>query len=128
MSYQCQNCSRRTAMDETGARAARWIVWSGSTRGGQETTRIYCPTCAGRGSEDPNPPIWDAECATCHWRMSDADDWDEEEEPYTERDAQNWKQDHQCEPDVRIITPEEIEKERLRVTESRARSAAAVGS
>lgn len=104
---------------------AMWIIWSGTTVGGQETTRIYCPTCAGRAAEDPHEPTWDAECRTCDARMSD-EDWDEDE--FTEKDARNWEIDHQCQSDVRLITPEQIEQERLRHAESRARSAAAVGS
>jgi hypothetical protein len=125
MKYQCQNCPRTTAASEIAARAAQWIIWTGTTVGGQETTRIYCPTCAGRATEDPNPPTWDAECRTCDARMSD-EDWDEDE--FTEKDARNWETDHQCESDVRLITPEQIEQERLRHAESRARSSAAVGS
>ena len=135
MKHQCQNCPRSTAASEIAARAARWIVWSGTTIGGKETTRIFCPTCAGREAQDAHPPTWDAECATCHWRMSDADDWEDDDEPYTEKDARNWETDHQCEPDVRLITPEEIEQERARLSEAqdrakavKARSAAAVNA
>jgi hypothetical protein len=124
MKHQCQNCQRTTAAPEIAARTAGWIVWTGTTIGGNETTRIYCPACAGR--KDPEPPSWDAECRTCDARMSD-DAWDAED-PFTEKDARNWESDHQCESDVRVIKPEEIEQQRLRHAESRTRSAAAVGT
>jgi hypothetical protein len=125
MKLQCQNCPRTTAMSDISARAAAWIVWAGTTIGGQDVTRIYCPTCAGREAKDPNPPTWDAECRTCDARMSD-EDWDEDE--FTEKDARNWEMDHQCESDVHLITPEQIEQERLRATEFRRQAVAAVGS
>lgn len=131
MKYQCQNCPRATTASEISVRVVGWIIWTGTTIGGQDTTRIYCPTCAGREAQDPHPPTWDAECATCHWRMSDADDWArdwDDDAPYTERDAQSWKRAHECVPDVRLITPEETEQNRLRLAESRAQYAGAVGT
>lgn len=124
MRYQCQNCPRATIASEISTRVAGWIVWTGTTRGGQETTRIYCPACAGRREEDP--PSWDAECRTCHTRMSD--DAGDDDEPVTEDEAEDWKYEHRCEPDVRLVRPEEVEVERRRFAESRAKSAAAVGT
>lgn len=128
MRYQCQNCPRATIASEISVRVAGWIIWTGATIGGTETTRIYCPTCAGREAQDTNPPTWDAVCDTCHWRMSDADNGEDDDAPYTERDARNWKLDHECEPDVRLITPEETEKDRQRLADHRAKYAAAVPS
>lgn len=120
MSYSCQNCMRRTPMKEIEARAKGWIVWTGTTMGGEQTTRIYCPVCCGRTEADE--PGWDAECRTCDARMSD-ESWDDEDGPYSEEDARNWKSDHQCEPDVALITPEQIEQQQRQHAERVARMA-----
>ena len=47
-------------------------------------------------------PPWDAECRTCHSSMSQ--EW-EEDEPFSEADANRWKSKHRCPPDVHLIPP-----------------------
>jgi hypothetical protein len=50
---------------------------------------------------------WDAECRTCDAVMSDEED---NETPITEKDARNWSQEHQCDPDVWVSGPRDQKK------------------
>ncbi|MEU8199397.1 hypothetical protein AB0C10_36995 [Microbispora amethystogenes] len=63
-----------------------------------------CRKCLKRAYPDlyRDVPSWDAECRTCDAQMSD--EW-EGDEPFSEKDAKDWKRDHECEPDVKIIPP-----------------------
>jgi hypothetical protein len=56
-----------------------------------------CPECV---------PGWNAECAICDASMA----WDDDEGPYSEAQAKQWKQQHRCQPVVRIIAPETTRK------------------
>lgn len=110
---RCQNCpavfqgSRTVDLgmsDAGGARVAGWIVWSGTTIGGREESRTFCPRCAGRTPEPEEvEPGWDAVCDTCDAQASE--DWSDEV-PLSEEDVDAWKSDHRCEPYIRKIRPE----------------------
>lgn len=54
-------------------------------------------------------PGWDAECAICDASMSDDPD---DERPYSEAQAKEWKRQHRCQPIVRIIAPDATRKAR----------------
>jgi hypothetical protein len=113
---RCQSCRRTyTAVHgplvEQAARAAGWVVWDGDTLGGEHVRRVYCTTCAGRSNDGPDQqPRWDARCNTCAWSASQEDDYDDE--PFTGEDAHAWRQEHECEPDVDLIPPEQVARER----------------
>lgn len=112
---RCGNC--RSAYDPPGidqrhlaygARVAGWIVWEGATEGGKHVKRVFCPGCAGRPVIDAatgEEPSWDAECHTCGTSMGE--EWDEGE-PLTQKDAELWKDEHRCEPDVTISAPKHV--------------------
>lgn len=107
---RCQNCPMVfTATGEDyglpvpdAARATGWTVWEGTTLGGEQVKRVFCAWCAGRRPEVERPK-WDARCETCGCAASDADEY--KTEPFTAKDAERWKQDHECEPDVFLIQP-----------------------
>lgn len=125
MQIQCQKCevgylnpeSRlkvagtsdelRQMLAEDCARATGWRVWSGTTMGGREVRRVFCPRCLGHAAEvdAAAEPKWDARCRACDWGASDEDEYPAE--PFTAKDAQRWKDDHRCEPDVFIIAPKQ---------------------
>ncbi|MET8864645.1 hypothetical protein ABZW11_17045 [Nonomuraea sp. NPDC004580] len=49
-------------------------------------------------------PGWKAECAVCDASMTD--EWgDDADGPFNEAHAQQWKQQHRCEPIVRVTPP-----------------------
>ncbi|MBF8187355.1 hypothetical protein ITP53_16765 [Nonomuraea sp. K274] len=54
---------------------------------------VRCATCM---------PPWNAECRACHSVMSE--EW-QEDEPFSEADANRWKRKHRCPPDVHVIPP-----------------------
>lgn len=91
---------------EQAARAAGWLVGEGPTQGGEHVRRVHCPGCIGRTGDGPLVERWDATCETCGETASDAEDY--EDEPFTEADAKRWKDYHECEPDVRLITPDTV--------------------
>lgn len=111
----CQNCpvsylkpeGDLSMSDGDAARAVGWTVWEGTTIGGRQEKRVFCPRCAGR-TEDPDgldEPRWDAVCDTCDARASEDDEY--EDGPFTEEDARSWKDDHECEPWVRLVSPKQ---------------------
>lgn len=59
-----------------------------------------CPDgyCAGDG---PAPPSYGVRCQTCDWEWVDED----EEGPLSFEDAQRQADDHECEPEVQIMSP-----------------------
>ncbi|HUR74422.1 MAG TPA: hypothetical protein VMZ00_09100 [Sporichthya sp.] len=61
-------------------------------------TRV-CPECV---------PGWNAECGTCDASMTDESE--DDDGPFSETQAKNWKQQHRCEPIVRIIAPDTTRK------------------
>jgi hypothetical protein len=105
---RCQNCpmvfthliGEHSGSAPTAARAQGWVIWAGSTLGGREETKVLCPWCAGRITE---PQRWNARCETCGAEASECDEY--EDEPFTLEDAKRWKEDHECEPDVRLVQP-----------------------
>ncbi|MFI6594907.1 hypothetical protein ACIBHX_01595 [Nonomuraea sp. NPDC050536] len=107
----CQHCRAAYAWpvgakgsQSDGARSAGWVVWEGLTLGGQHVKRVYCPVCRGVAEPTQAELSWDAVCQTCDCRMSE--EWgDDEEGPFTENDADQWKADHRCEPWVDKIQP-----------------------
>ncbi|TYK45194.1 hypothetical protein [Actinomadura decatromicini] len=110
---RCQNCPRTFDNPRAGshslpapdaARVAGWTVWSGTTLGGEQVKRVFCPRCAGRVPEpEEDDPTWDAVCHTCDARATE--EW-EDEVPLSEEDVCAWRDDHRCEPDVEKIRPE----------------------
>lgn len=106
---RCQYCPRvytlRGAHAEAGARAAGWMVGEGPTIGGEHVRRVICGVCLGRVAPEDDPVAgWDARCRTCDWSASEEEGY--EDEPWTEKDARAWANDHQCEPCVDLINPE----------------------
>lgn len=100
------------AIVEQGARPAGWLIGEGPTIGGQHVRRVHCPGCTGRTGDGPLVEKWDADCQTCGESASDYEDYDDE--PFTEKDAKNWNRDHECEPDVRLITPDKAAERQAR--------------
>lgn len=107
----CQNCPTSYARpfgakgsEVDAARAKGWIVWDGMTLGDQHVKRVYCPVCRGVADPDPDQPSWDAVCKTCDSSMGE--EWgDEQDGPFTEKDAKQWREQHECEPWVDLIKP-----------------------
>lgn len=107
----CHHChsayiwtGRGSAID--GARVAGWIVWEGATLGGKQVKRTYCPRCSGKPVIDPTTgkePSWDARCSTCDAQMGE--ERDDGDRPITKEDAEQWRSDHHCWPDVELIAP-----------------------
>lgn len=65
-----------------------------------------CEDCLERAGLAPiEPPSWDACCDTCYASMSDWADG-----PFDEKAANDWRDDHRCETDIRIIAPEIAKK------------------
>lgn len=93
------------AQAETNARTAGWIIWSGTTRSGAESTAIFCPTHTGKTSETDTAVDeetgWDAECDTC---MTNAAT-DDLAFDGTKQAAEEWADDHVCESSTRTIPP-----------------------
>lgn len=110
---RCQNCPRTFDNPHAGshslpapdaARVAGWTVWEGTTLGGKQVKRVFCPRCAGRTPDlDEVEPGWDAVCDTCDAQASE--DWSDEV-PLSEEDVDAWRSDHRCEPYIRKIRPE----------------------
>ncbi|MFI7691730.1 hypothetical protein ACIBQ6_21865 [Nonomuraea sp. NPDC049655] len=112
---QCGSC--RSSYDppgidqrhkEYGARVAGWIVWEGKTEGGSHVKRVFCPRCAGRPVVDAatgEEPSWSADCRTCGASMHE--DWFEGV-ALSQEDAELWKDEHSCEPDVEITAPKHV--------------------
>lgn len=97
----CKHCPRRIDSTDDVARAAGWRWYSGPTVGGGHLNDVVCPVCA--GVADPEAlAIWEVTCETCDWSSVD----DEGERITTAVDAVTTGQDHECEPVIRVKTPE----------------------
>ena len=48
-------------------------------------------------------PSWDAVCETCDASMGE--EYVDDEGPFDEKTAEDWKRDHECEPVVRLVPP-----------------------
>lgn len=111
MSYDCGNCSNKTASSLDAARMAGWRIWEGKSVTGKDLKVRICPTCA--GVEQPEEErSWRVGCHTCYWEYEE--EWDDPDgDPLSEKDAREVARDHVCEPDTWIkppLTPEELAK------------------
>jgi hypothetical protein len=60
--------------------------------------------CSGRWctvGDGPEPVSWDARCLTCGWQWDEYNDW-----PLTREEAATKAEEHQCEPEVELRSPE----------------------
>lgn len=55
-------------------------------------------------------PSWQAECDTCCASM--AEEWADHSAPFTKADAELWRDEHRCQPSVRLIEPYDARKNR----------------
>lgn len=105
--FKCQTCSATDSSSEIVLRVRGWRIWSGTTLGGAESSVVFCPACLGVAgvNDDGEPTGWDAHCNTCDESMSD--DWTEgvPAAGWTEKDAEQWQDRHECEPYVDLIAP-----------------------
>lgn len=104
---RCQHCPNVYAFpteahpSEDAARAARWRVWDGATLTGQHRRVVICPACTGDAADEHTRPGWDARCLTCGDHASD-----ELPEALTEDEADQWRDEHECEPYVVLEPPQ----------------------
>jgi hypothetical protein len=108
---QCQHCATKVSggKSEGAARAEGWRVWDGYTLGGQPSSVRICPACIAPPEPGADGKVrgYNADCSTC---MTDIDDeWGDEkpEGGWTEEDAEEWAEQHKCEPDTRVIAPKQ---------------------
>lgn len=114
----CTRCSFRESLNtelhtgqkcspESAARTRGWRIWSGETVGGTSAEFRLCPLCAGNATARQQQEIagWDAECETCDYSLRDQMADDNEDGPFTEKDARDWMSDHECEPMTHLIRP-----------------------
>jgi hypothetical protein len=91
---------------DSEARMKGWIVWSGTTLNGADSTGIYCPEHGNRAAQADDPEDaetgFDAECENCFTTASE--DWGSDFDG-TEECAEEWMEDHTCEPTTRLIRP-----------------------
>ncbi|MFE3449653.1 hypothetical protein ACFXJ8_12025 [Nonomuraea sp. NPDC059194] len=70
-----------------------------------------CNDCLKRSNDclkRSDVPSWDAVCETCDSSMKE--EWEDAPRPFTEDDAQLWKEEHRCQPLVRLISPDQRKK------------------
>lgn len=102
---RCQQCGAvPKRLEHAEPDLAGWIRYRGRTIGGQPHEATLCPECASKmrtGRPDPTQTGFDAWCSTCMTTASDENDHD-----LTEDEAEEWAEEHQCEPDVQITPPQ----------------------
>jgi len=107
-SWSCQHCATKATLTIGTARGLGWRIYDGLSVTGKRLSVRLCPACVGAGevrAGDGVPRGFDAECSTCDARMSD-DWWDEEPDyGWSEKDAENWISEHECQPDTHIVRP-----------------------
>lgn len=106
--YRCQHCPTSFAdadmLRPDALRVAGWRIWAGETIGGQHAEVVICPACwglTGVDDETQMPTGFDAECGTCLERASHED----RHFDGTEAAAEEWADEHQCDPDTRVVRP-----------------------
>jgi len=92
---------------DSEARTAGWTIWAGTTLSGADSTAIYCPNHSSKTQiNDPDGETpdtgYDAECDSCYHKASE--DWGSDFDG-TEECAEEWMEDHTCEPTTRLIRP-----------------------
>jgi hypothetical protein len=91
-------------MNEQGARAVGWRMFSGVSVTGKPLDDVVCPRCAGTAQDDQEPS-WRVRCTTCEWQSDDDEDVTEEG-PLTAQVAKELAADHRCWPQMEIAPPD----------------------
>ena len=105
--HKCQRCGREEREDSQTLRLQGWRIWSGTTVGGANQTVLFCSVCTGQATTDlaaAEPVGFTAGCHTCMEDM-DADWLGKPVAEATRKDAEEWTEDHRCEPDTFVSEP-----------------------